>query len=202
MIGTSAPASSPAEGLINRNQNRQEAWSGLGAASANLWTQLWAPSTFGGVSVITMYLLCLAGLKISTPAIFDVVPANLTDRVPVRVSLPRPIYSMSPNWLEGLSAEVVRAWGLARFANVDQGFLATGLYGNTLVGVADVSEGVGNISVRGYTANVRCQRFPGKVRLSDSNLRWGNGTYMFIPAEHTSAGFFTTFPHLGLWNLL
>lgn len=123
-----------------------------------LLQQFWIRTSPKGVTCITLYLFLSAGLKITTPAILDVVPINITETLTIDASRPQANLS---NMV--LSQDLLgRAVGILPFLNQDGevGMPAIGLDGNVIYTALKPNRGTGSVSVPGYAVNVTCGSLP------------------------------------------
>jgi len=60
-----------------------QAWSGLGSAIGNLYRQIKHPAALSAPVIAFLYLACIAGLHITTPALFSVEVIQSNHTVPV-----------------------------------------------------------------------------------------------------------------------
>lgn len=122
-----------------------------------------------------LYLLFSAGLKITTPALFDLVPITMNTTIQVRATLPATDFA-------NLDADLMnRAIGVAPLLNQANGFPAIGLDGNVLYGSLDANEGAGVAEVESRRVNVRCT-YPDTATISSIDAwpilcRGGGGCY-------------------------
>ncbi|KAJ7231832.1 hypothetical protein C8J57DRAFT_1580554 [Mycena rebaudengoi] len=122
--------------------DKEVAWSGLGSAVNAWWNQLSIPASIWGVGIITMYLTLTAGLKVTTPALFRLVPANQTASFAANSTLSSP-FLHALLILMGKGDRTKDEFGL-------------GLQNNMLYDVAAADTGPGTTTLNTYTMNVTC----------------------------------------------
>ncbi|KAJ7222009.1 hypothetical protein C8J57DRAFT_1593434 [Mycena rebaudengoi] len=145
--------------------DRQVAWSGLGSAVNAWWNQLSIPASIWGVGNITVYLTLTAGLKVTTPALFRLVPANQSISFAANSTLSSP-FLHSSLW-KGIEAGYVSDPQLISSATflasilMDKGDrpndeFGLGLQNNMLYDIVAADTGPGTTTVNTHTMNVTC----------------------------------------------
>ncbi|KAJ7325388.1 hypothetical protein DFH08DRAFT_1028130 [Mycena albidolilacea] len=142
------------------------AWTGIGSALSQLWSQRTTSGSVIGVLSVFLYLANILVLHITTPALFSFEAFNSTQtvRVPTR-SLPTINSSFDMNW----SNPVAAAGTMWKFAESDYvpgslHFLPSimgsntslGLKDGTLYDVIDINSGVGNVTVDATGLDITC----------------------------------------------
>ncbi|KAJ7580791.1 hypothetical protein C8J56DRAFT_1029836 [Mycena floridula] len=160
--------------------DRQSAWIGLGSAINSCWNQLSISASVWGVGIITVYLVLMAGLKITTPSLLGLasVPQNyLTDvnstlndpflLESLQVSPPASVYGGSHTIRRDVEFELERyhsdgplaspsvARLLHKLKSRDSSF-GSGLLENMVYDVLKNNSGVGIVKVNSHTMNVSC----------------------------------------------
>ncbi|KAJ7903179.1 hypothetical protein B0H13DRAFT_2274857, partial [Mycena leptocephala] len=176
-----------------------------------MWNQISVPASIGNVGTITLYLILMAGLKITTAALFQLVPvdaltsfgSNSTSSspfllAPLRVKpLVRRLladhdikWSFSegeedPTYAEVLSSAIAMAtmfiYQLKAPSNIGFGL---GLQQNMLSDVVASNIGPGTATVNTYTLNVTCATLGGDtVAVIDPDLADNLTTYAVCDGE-------------------
>ncbi|KAJ6578548.1 hypothetical protein B0H19DRAFT_1063020 [Mycena capillaripes] len=171
--------------------DRQAAWSGLGSAVNTLWNQLSVPASIWNVAAITGYLMTMAGLKITTPALFRLASVNQVVSIVTNSTLSSP-FLLAPLWNESSqqpmppSAQMIDfALSMASASITKQdpsntGF-GLGLQANMLYDVVSPNTGSGSVKVNTHIMNVTCGTAPEDyVATAYSDLVGTDGRIMWV----------------------
>ncbi|KAJ7114433.1 hypothetical protein C8R44DRAFT_795664 [Mycena epipterygia] len=146
--------------------DRQAAWSGLGSAVNTLWNQVSMPASVWNVACTTAYLTMMAGLKVTTPSLFRLVPVNQTVTFGANSTMSSP-FLLNSLWNESVTllatsfAEMISSASSMATIFMDQedptdsGF-GLGLRQNVLYDVIAANTGPGTATINTHTMNVTC----------------------------------------------
>ncbi|KAF7357351.1 hypothetical protein MSAN_01330900 [Mycena sanguinolenta] len=131
-----------------------------------MWNQLSVPASVRNVGLVTAYLTMMAGLKITTPALFEVVPANVLVSFQSTIALSSP-FLLAPLWNETAvgpeasyadmitSATSMASMFINEVAPGTSGF-GLGLQDNMVYDIVVSTTGPGTATVNAHTMNVSC----------------------------------------------
>ncbi|KAJ7325382.1 hypothetical protein DFH08DRAFT_1085128 [Mycena albidolilacea] len=156
-----------ADQTLTATHDSAAAWTGIGSALSQLWSQRTMSGSVIGVLSVFLYLANILVLHITTPALFSFETFNLTWPVPVETrSLPSLDSFSQVNWSDPDNA-FHAIWGLV-LSDYVKGSLyflpsilgsntSLGLKDGTLYDVVDINSGVGNVTVDATGFDITCR---------------------------------------------
>ncbi|KAJ7277297.1 hypothetical protein C8J57DRAFT_1581699 [Mycena rebaudengoi] len=182
--------------------DKQVAWSGLGSA-VNAWrNQLSITASTWGVGIITVYLTLTAGLKVTTPALFRLVPANQSTSFAATSTLSSP-FLLSSLWKGNIATEeyvydpqliayatFMASMLMEKGSRTNDGF-SLGLQNNMLYDLVAPNTRPGTTTVNTHTMDVTCgTSSPGFVTQFkssvDGRLYWDLTRPWLMPGDYIS----------------
>ncbi|KAJ7318432.1 hypothetical protein DFH08DRAFT_1086640 [Mycena albidolilacea] len=155
-----------ADQTLTATHDSAAAWTGIGSALSQLWSQRTMSGSIVGVLSVFLYLANILVLHITTPALFSFETFNSTRPVHVATrSLPSLDYFSQVNWSDPDNA------GTAMGNFVESDYVTGSLYflpsilgsntslglkDGTLYDVVDINSGVGNVTVDATGFDITC----------------------------------------------
>ncbi|KAJ7795987.1 hypothetical protein B0H14DRAFT_2391119, partial [Mycena olivaceomarginata] len=155
-----------ADQTLTATHDSAAAWTGIGSALSQLWTQRTASGSVIGVLSVFLYLANILVLHITTPALFTFETFNSTRLVNVTTrSLPTINSFSQVNWSDPDDADTaIVNLVLSDYVTGSLYFLPSilgsntslGLKDGTLYDVVDINSGVGNVTVDATGFDITC----------------------------------------------
>ncbi|KAF9467096.1 hypothetical protein BDZ94DRAFT_1305592 [Collybia nuda] len=182
-----------AKQTLTATHDNSTAWTGLGSALASLWSQTTIPASVGAVTAITLYLICTATLKVSTPSWFTVVSFQTNITTCIQTDIGSPFFTFPDDW-----SFAAKSSALPYISQLP----TTSLLGNTLFDVLSDNNGTGAVTVNTTTFNVICGELPwvgeraqvypndtvklDQIAKDNDDVRW----VLSVPVPNTEGGLF------------
>ncbi|KAJ7325390.1 hypothetical protein DFH08DRAFT_1085129 [Mycena albidolilacea] len=155
-----------ADQTLTATHDSAAAWTGIGSALSQLWTQRTTSGSDIGVLSVFLYLANILVLHITTPALFSFETFNSTRPFPVATrSLPSLNSFSQVNWsdpdnistatLNLMQSDYVKG-SLYFLPSILGSNTSLGLKDGTLYDVVDINSGVGNVTVDATGFNITC----------------------------------------------